>query len=335
MSRANEEISESDLLRLVEGDCSPDEAAAVQAWIVADPRRGQVLDELRTIWRLTGPVTRGWAVAETRFRLLRTRGRHAVQRSAGFPRRSLVGGWSLRIAAAVAALVAGAAVWRARPRPQPVREYVTTAGQRLHLTLRDSTRVVLSVGTRLRVPADYGVRERAVELEGEAYFVVHHDPRRPFLVRTRRGVTEDLGTSFDVRAYAQEPFVQVVVAAGRVALRGDSVATLRPRDRGVIDARGIVTATSGVSLDDYLGWTRGTLVFRDTPLPEVVAQLARWYAVDIALHDDDAQLARTRVTIAFANQPVDAALAALANVVDARVKRSGGAWHLTAAQRRP
>lgn len=104
MSRAKEDISESDLLRFVEGDCSPDEAAAVQAWIVADPRRGELLDELRVVWRLTGSTTRSWAVAETRFRLLRTRGRHAVQRSAGLPRRSRAGVWALRFAAAVATL---------------------------------------------------------------------------------------------------------------------------------------------------------------------------------------------------------------------------------------
>jgi transmembrane sensor len=333
VSRAKDDISESDLLRFVEGDCSPDEAAAVQAWIVADPRRGELLDELRAVWRLTGSTTRSWAVAETRFRLLRTRGRHAVQRSAGLPRRSWAGVWALRFAAAVATLVAGVAVWRHHPRTRPPREYVTAAGQRLRITLTDSTRVVLSVGTRLRVPADYGVRERAVELEGEAYFVVRHDPHHLFLVRTRHGVTEDLGTSFDVRAYAHEPFVQVVVAAGRVALRGDSVVTLRARDRGIIDARGVVTATSGVSLDDYLAWTRGTLVFSDAPLPDVVAQLARWYAVDIVL--DDPHLADARVTIALANRSVDAALAALAKVLDARVTRSGDVVRLTAARRGP
>jgi transmembrane sensor len=342
-----EGIEQSDLLRFVEGDCSPDEAAAIQAWIAADPRRGELLDEIRAVWRLTGSTTRPWVVAEARIRPLRSRGRHAAQGSAGFSarprplRRAGPRVGMVRIAAAIACVVAGTLVWQLRPRVAPFREYATQPRQRLQLELPDSSRVLLSVGTRLRVPRDFGVSARAVELDGEAYFVVRHDPRRPFLVRTRWGVTEDLGTSFDVRAYPEDDYLQVVVAAGRVALRagggvggggGDSVLSLRSRDRGVLDAHGVLRATSGVSLGDYLGWTRGTLVFHDAPLAEVVTQLERWYDVDIAVSG----VARSdeRLTIAFATRSVDEALAMLAQVVDARWTRSGRTARLTPSRRR-
>jgi ferric-dicitrate binding protein FerR (iron transport regulator) len=335
-----EGIEQSDLLRFVEGDCTPDEAAAIQAWIAADPQRGELLDEIRALWGLTGSTTRPWVVAEARIRLLRGRGRHAAQGSAGFsarPRRSRPA-WPrlgmVRTAAAIACVVAGTLVWRLRPRVAPFREYATQPGQRLQLDLPDSSRVLLSVGTRLRVPRDFGDSARAVELDGEAYFVVRHDPRRPFLVRTRRGVTEDLGTSFDVRAYPEDDYLQVVVAAGRVALRGgDSVLSLRSRDRGVLDARGVLRATSGVALGDYLGWTRGTLVFHDAPLDEVVTQLERWYDVDIAV--SGVAGSDERLTIAFATRSVDEALAMLAQVVDARWTRSGRMARLTPSRRRP
>jgi transmembrane sensor len=340
-----EGIEQSDLLRFVEGDCSPDEAVAIQAWIAADPQRGELLDEIRAVWRLTGSATRPWVVAEARIRLLRSRGRHAAQGSAGFSarprplRRAGPRFGMVRIAAAITCVVAGTLVWRLRPRVAPFREYATQPGQRLQLDLPDSSRVLLSVGTRLRVPRDFGVSARAVELDGEAYFVVRHDPRRPFLVRTRRGVTEDLGTSFDVRAYPEDDYLQVVVAAGQVALRagrgggGDSLLSLRSRDRGVLDARGVLRATSGVSLGDYLGWTRGTLVFHDAPLDEVVTQLERWYDVDIAVSGVTGS--DERLTIAFATRSVDEALAMLAQVVDARWTRSGRTARLTPSRRRP
>lgn len=330
-----EGIEESDLLRFVEGDCSPDEAAAIQAWVAADPRRGELLDEIRAVWRLTGSTTRPWVVAEARIRLLRSRGRHAAQGSAGFsarPRPLRRAGPRLGmvpIAAAIACVVAGTLVWRLRPRVPPFREYATQPAQRLQLELPDSSRVLLSVGTRLRVPRDFGVAARAVELDGEAYFVVRHDPRRPFLVRTRRGVTEDLGTSFDVRAYPEDDYVQVVVAAGRVALHAgrDSTLRLKSRDRGVLDAHGVLRATSGVSLGDYLAWTRGTLVFRGAPLGEVVAQLERWFDVDIEVSGGAGS--GERLTISFATGSVDEALATLAQVIDARWTRSGRAVRLS------
>jgi transmembrane sensor len=331
-------IEESDLLRFIEGECSPEEAVAIQAWIAADPTRGELLDELRAVWRLTGDTTRAWDAAAARDRVLTARrgapppGSPLLRLGSPAPpplnprrRWGTAAAWPARIAAAVVLLVAGAALWYLRPHAGPFREYATGPGQRLTLSFADGSRVLLSVGSRLRVPRDFGARERAVSLEGEAYFVVRHDPRRPFLVRTPRGTTEDLGTAFGVRAYRDEGYLQVVVAAGRVALRGaehaDSVlATLRPRDRAVIDSAGGATVATNVPLETYLAWTRGTLVFNEAPLSSVLAQLERWYDLDIATSDgslDDAP-----VTIAFTTESADEALSALAKVLNVRVSRT-------------
>jgi ferric-dicitrate binding protein FerR (iron transport regulator) len=336
-------IKQSDLLRLIEGECSAEEAAAIQAWVAADPRRGEVLDQLKAVWRVSGVGTRDWGFEEARDRLLEARDR-STREPGPFPVRSRAVSapppgaparralparrWvALWPAAAAAALVlAGTVVWRLRTPAATAREYATARGQRAELSFSDGTRVLLGVDSRLRVSRDYGVRERAVELEGQAYFVVRHDSGRPFRVHTRRGTTEDLGTAFDVRAYREEPYLQVVVAAGHVALRGarggatDSVAlTLKPRDRAVIDARGNATTMAGVSLQQYLAWTRGALVFNDAPLASVLTQLGRWYDLDI--EPGDRSLDDERLTISFTTQSADEALTALAKVLDARVTR--------------
>jgi transmembrane sensor len=210
-------------------------------------------------------------------------------------------------------------VWTRLPRATPFREYVTAPGQRSQMTFPDGTRVLLAVDSRLRVPRDYGVRDRAVELEGEAYFVVRHDPARPFVVRTARGTAEDLGTEFDVRAYNDEDLA-VVVAKGQVLLRGPEL-RLRPLERGVIDAHGITTHTRGVAVDRYVAWTRGALWFDDVPVRTVLLQLARWYDIDIQV--DDTSLAHERLTIAFNTPSADEALASLARVLDVRFARTG------------
>src|SRR5687768_5443127 len=67
-------IHESELLRYVEGDCTPAEAAAIQAWLAADPQRVEQLEELRMVWRQTGQTSRRWDVASARERLRRARG---------------------------------------------------------------------------------------------------------------------------------------------------------------------------------------------------------------------------------------------------------------------
>ena len=337
-------IDESDLLRFIEGECTPEEAIAIQRWLSADPRRAELLEELRAVWRLTGDATRDWKVPEARRRLLEARnhtsGPRGLELVPGSRKYAATPSWSaawpLRIAVAIGLAVAGAAFWALHTREAPSREYATAAGQRSELTLSDGSRVVLGVATRLRVPGDYGARERAVELEGEAYFIVRHDARRPFMVRTRHGTTEDLGTEFDVRAYPEEAELRVVVAAGSVAIRpaggtGAVALTLRPRDLALIDARGEATVTTGVTLENHIAWIRGRLVFDDAPLRAVVAQLERWYDLDMQA---DPALDDERLTISFTTESPDEALAALAKVLNVRVTRAGRSVRLVSVSSR-
>ena len=159
-------IEDSDLLRLVEGECSPEEARAIQAWIAADPARGELLDQVRAVWRLTGETSRPWDLAGARDRLLRVSGRHAAQRSGGFPARSQATGimnivragplpvsgrawvaspWVLRIAVTLVLVIAGRAAWQRRAPAVPARDYVTAPGQRLAVWFSDGSRVLLGV----------------------------------------------------------------------------------------------------------------------------------------------------------------------------------------------
>src|SRR5207247_9942759 len=122
---------------------------------------------------------------------------------------------------------------------------------------------------------------------GAAYVVREYDAAHHCIVRTVHGSAQDLGTEFAGRAYRQEPAVEVVVAEGRVALRGlrgaDPVlVTLRPRERAVLDSGGAATVMRDVPLADYLAWTRGALLFDDVQLAGVFAPLERWYALAIA-----------------------------------------------------
>src|SRR6266545_3994021 len=229
-------FEQADLLRLIEGDCSPEEAAAIQAWVAADPRRGELLDQLRAVWRLTGDTSRVWDMPESHGRPKRARPSLELVPPG---RRWWMASWvTPAAAAAIAVLVAGSLLWFFPRGAGAPHAYATARGQLSSLTLPDGSRVLLGADTRMRVPRDYGARSRTVDLEGEAYFVVEYDAERPFIVRTEHGSTQDLGTEFAVRAYRQETSVEVVVAEGRVALRGlrgaDRVlVTLRPRERAV------------------------------------------------------------------------------------------------------
>ena len=315
-------FEQADLLRLIEGDCSPEEAAAIQAWIAVDPKRGELWDELRAVWRITGDTTRAWGIPESLRRLERTK--PSLELVAPGRRWWTVSWATPAAAAAIAVLVAGSLIWFF-PRGGAPRAYATTHGQLSSLTLPDGSRVLLGVDTRVRVPRDYGGRTRTLDLEGEAYFVVAYDAKRPFIVRTEHGSTQDLGTEFGVRAYREEASVEVVVAEGSVALRGlngaePALVTLHRRERAVLDSGGGATVMHDVSLANYLAWTRGALLFDDAPLARVIAQLERWYDLEI---ETDAALANERVTISLMSKSADEAVKALAQVLNVRATRTG------------
>ncbi len=334
-------------MRWLAGECTAAEEAVIRDWLAADPRARTTVAALRKAMDLNHPVPEDWDSHAAWPRMADATGivppRAAPPRLA--PPLSLVpetGGhrrwWTrsargLQVAAAVLVAVGGTLLLEhtarrqvAPPAASAAREFSTARGQRLELRLADGTRVTLGPASRLAVPAAYGVAERRVRLDGEGYFDVVHDSTRPFAVRARYALARDLGTRFVVRAREGEPAVRVVVAEGQVALGATATpahgaAVLTPGELARLDSAGVASVVRGVDLDRYLAWTRGRLVFDRTPLPEAIAELGRWYDVDMVLGAP--ALAAGEVTVTFENESLNQVLDAIAFVAHARYERAG------------
>ncbi len=337
------------LERWLAGECTSAEAAAVSAWLAADPWNRTFLEELRRTMPMTKPATDGWDIDRAWSRMADPTGAlpsRSVPRPPNLapPLRVVPGAgrrreWPVRpvrwlaTAAAVVLAVGGTLlVERAAERQAMLpaaaapRAFTTSRGQRLELRLADGTRVTLGPVSRLEVPVEYGTAKRLVRLEGEAYFDVVHDSTRPFAVRTRYALARDLGTRFVVRARDGEPAVRVVVADGAVALgaalsAGHGGTVLTRGELGRLDSAGASSVVRGVQLNRYLAWTEGRLVFEQAPVAEAAADISRWYDIDLAL--GDSALAARRLTVAFHDEPLEQMLDAFAFVAHARYERSG------------
>ncbi|HKU61451.1 MAG TPA: FecR domain-containing protein, partial [Gemmatimonadales bacterium] len=239
------------------------------------------------------------------------------------------GGWGRGLAAAATVALAVGGAWYAQrahtaapPAEPPMAELTTLPGQRADLLLPDGTRVTLGMASRLRYPVRYAGESRDLYLDGEAYFQVVRDPARVFRVHTRQGVTEDVGTAFNVQSYAGGP-LSVVVTEGAAVLRAgaaDSV-MLGPADLGQVAADGRLTRTAGVDVDSYLAWRDDRLVFKRTPLPEVLERLRAWYGMDIEL--GDSALAGRSWTATFEGDRAGTVLDELALTMKLRYERRG------------
>ncbi len=347
------------LNRYLTGRCTPTERAMVDRWREASVDNREALDALRLAMEVADETAAPEREAEVLASLRRTWGTAAPAKTSNGRSRplQLVPGkprhtWrATTIKAAAAVLVVGSGVFggltwmrssamTSGRTVQAAAIAVSTArGERRALTLSDGTMIMLAPASTLRWSPDYGVKDRVVELDGEAMFTVTHDTNRPFAVRTPQALARDLGTRFIVRSYPGDTITDVVVAEGVVAVMPmdatpssatDSV-VLRRGDRALVrgggDA-GSVTVHRDVMIDDAFAWANGRLVFRDVMLRDAVATLSRWYDLDIQY---DVEAVGDRVLSAsFQDEPGVEAMRVVAAILNLQVTHDGRLFTLRA-----
>ena len=337
------------LRRYLSGEAGPEEAARVEAWLAEDPDRWSELarlDEERADAAL-GQAAVERAGTDTWARLRRDVGDEAELgelRRVGPPlaaRRFSVSSsrWTtgLQVAAALAMTAAAGtamAMWlqSRQAAPAPLRIAATGAGERAKLRLPDGSSVMLGVATTLRYTANFGEDSREVSVEGEAYFDVVHDARRPFVVRAGQLVAKDLGTQFTVRLYPEDAGARVVVREGRVAisaLQGTRTTVVAPGQQGRLARDGAVALTTADTTAAF-AWLTGRLVLRSVPLRDALPDLARWFDLEFRLANPG--LGDIPLTVSLTSQPSPTTLRTLAAALGLQLTQQDHVVTLRAAR---
>jgi transmembrane sensor len=158
--------------------------------------------------------------------------------------------------------------------------------------LSDSTVVWLNHKSKLRYPARFEGDCRSVELTGEGYFDVAHNPDIPFVVRTGMMDVIARGTEFNVCAYPDDDKIETTLVEGMIEFeeainrtKGQKVVSLRPSERLIYNRKDNEWISHMVEDDRYYAWKNGKLVFENETMEEVVKKLSRWFNVDIEIKD--------------------------------------------------
>lgn len=167
-----------------------------------------------------------------------------------------------------------------------VRNVLTTPqNATAEVTLPDGSQVMLNAGSKLVYPQAFKGATREVELQGEAYFQVHHDARHPFIVKANGISTKVLGTQFNVRSYAgtasHVTLVQgsVMVSAGGVAKR------LKPGEDAVMQGGRLAVRT--VDTDAFTAWKEGEFYFDNESLLDIAKEIGKWYQVSVVFQSPE------------------------------------------------
>jgi transmembrane sensor len=320
------------LARYVTGGASPEEALEVERWIAADPARRALVDQLMEVWRRSGEGPDPMRLAEFDLDRARLKVKQKIRWGAPLAKPSALSGsrYLPRFAAAAAVALLAAGSWwavqtvslRMELGSERLAEYWTDAGEVRTVVLSDGSQATLAPGSALRETRSGATRE--VELRGQAYFAVSHDPARPFIVRAGGIETRVLGTQFSVKSRPGEP-AGVVLRSGKVAVTAGSPsrtvrAVLSPGQHAMQTPDGSLRVTR-VDLARELAWTTGRLDLAGTPVGDVARDLEHWFGLPIVL--SDSALQRRRITGSFPLDSSTTVIRALAALLDARVEQRG------------
>jgi len=184
-----------------------------------------------------------------------------------------------------------------------IQQINTQPCTRNHFFLPDSTEVWLNSSSTISFPSVFNGSTRLVDLNGEAYFKVYKNKKKPFIVKNGEFKVMAVGTEFNFCAYTGDNKFSASLKEGKIRVSEKSVKRMTfaiPGEQVTFFNSEKKMTKSSVEVQDVIAWKEGRLIFNNTPLSDVVLSLGRWFNADIKL--EDKTIANYRYTATFTNE---------------------------------
>lgn len=196
----------------------------------------------------------------------------------------------------------GIGSWRGRSGQEVIiqNQLITAKGSKGRFTLPDGSVVWLNSETKLTYPNPFTGKKRLVTLEGEGYFEVAKDAKKPFVVQAGEVDIEVLGTSFNVDSYSSDEFVQTALLNGSVKITGKAIKNpiyLKPNELFKYRKSDQVSSVEEAKVGWYADWIKDRLVFDNDYLSDILISMEGRYNMDIECPKQFAASTRLSFTI--------------------------------------
>lgn len=209
--------------------------------------------------------------------------------------------------------------------------------------LSDGSKVTMNVNSKLIYPKEFLSTRRDVSFEGEGYFEVRTDANQPFVVSTKQLKIKVLGTTFNLKAYEDDPIVEASLLQGKIEVISNdekhTYSALKPLEKFVVDKAVLekhplepsklqmeVVPVQFIDTNEKapvdVAWKEGKFAFVSVPFADIAREIKRRYGTDIVFENKEVEL--YRYTGTFEEEDVLEILNALRLVKSFSYTKEGG-----------
>ncbi len=188
-------------------------------------------------------------------------------------------------------------------------------------TLADGSVITMNRYSELVFSQPAFRKERIVKMyDGEVFFRIKHDKRKPFIIKSGSVTITVLGTSFHVKQ--KNGKTEVIVESGlvRVEASGKKI-ELRPKEKLLVDGTSGKFVEEKVTDNLYNYYVDNHVELDNTPLWRVVNVLEEAYGVEISIADSD--VATLEMTTTLVMGQLDDVLEVISKTLDLSVEKKG------------
>ena len=320
------EICDFLIARFLSGKASAEESREVIEWLNADHKNRLLYFNLKRIWQEDAVKEMDEDHLDHSWERLRLRmGTTKKEVKTPVSKFRMLSNFTKIAVAASISILAGTTLFLSIQRYQGLQvqdrlhHISVPLGSRSNIVLPDGSSVWLNSGSELNYSSDFGARERAVSLTGEAYFDVVRDHKSPFMVNTGELKIKVLGTRFNVKSYPEERIIETTLERGMVEINPLHVSSeiktiiLKPNQKLTytraegsmsvaaipeekkeavavpeiaVPKPGSFKVVSNINTDVSTSWKDGKLIFEGESLASLSPKLERFYNVKISFQDD-------------------------------------------------
>jgi ferric-dicitrate binding protein FerR (iron transport regulator) len=301
-------ISEDLLSKFFAGNISSEDEELLKKWINENPENRKAFDQANESWQNSSvsrkfDVDAAWKIFSERHNFVKSEdSRWHLKRGMSIITLAAAGIALVMIIGSLFILKQSKNIYN----QLSDSKIVVTAkdGEKAYVLMSDSSEIILNSGSRLEYDAGFNIHSREVRLFGEAFFEVHKNEVKPFVVESEGVKIIATGTKFNVLSFPEESRIEATLVEGEISVRsgnGKSV-KVNPGEQCIYTKQTRDLEIRKIHIDSYTSWKENKLRLSDTPLEESFRKIARKY--NVAFNITDIKLLDLKYTATFIDEDI-------------------------------